>query len=326
MKISIIVPVYNVNLFLKDCLNSIINGISNEKNIELLLIDDGSNDTSEILVDEYSKKYQFIKSYHKSNGGLSDARNYGLLKASGEYVIFIDSDDMVDSREFNTILEKLEKFKGDILLWDAIMIDDKGKKLNSKLDDYYVHYGLSNNSKYTGLEIITLQLNEHFDFATTVWLGAYKRNFLIENQLWFEKGLLHEDEMWSIKTFITSEHIQYIDKVVYLYRQRNDSIMNKKNRNYEKNINDIIYIYSTLYSFIKWKISDTKLLKKINGNISRRYLHSLAKFDVYRYKKELKKINYLQLLKNSKRNIDKIRSMVLIISPKLYCKISKINN
>ena len=106
MQISIIVPVYNVSLYLEDCLKSIINGISNKKNIELLLIDDGSTDSSEILIDEYSKKYHFIKSFHKSNGGLSDARNYGLLKANGEYVIFIDSDDMVDSHEFNSILKK----------------------------------------------------------------------------------------------------------------------------------------------------------------------------------------------------------------------------
>lgn len=325
MKISIIIPVYNVERYLEKCLDSVINGIENKSNIEVLLIDDGSTDNSRNIVDKYSNEYSYVKAYHKENGGLSDARNYGLLIAEGDYIIFIDSDDEVNSELFKSVIKKIENSNCEILLWDAVLIDENGKIISSDFNNYFVHKELKCNTIYSGIEFIDLQLQAQKDFVTTVWLGAYKKSFLYDNQLLFEKGLLHEDEMWSIKVFINAEKIEYIGEKIYLYRQRNNSIMNKKNRDYNKNLKDIIYIYSTLYSYINWKIYNKKIKNEINSNISRRYLHAIGKFDGYKYKEELKKINYIQLIKNSSRMIDKIRGVVLKISPYIYCKISKSN-
>lgn len=325
MKVSIVVPIYNVEKYIDRCLNSIIKSIINYNNIEILLIDDGSTDNSKKKIDEYTKKYNFIKAFYKKNGGLSDARNYGLIKSSGDYVIFVDSDDEVNPIFFNRIIGELQKSNSEVVLWDAIIIDENGKKIDSSLNDYYMHKGLKNNNIYNGIELINIQLKAQSDLVTTVWLGAYKKDFIIRRQLFFEKGLLHEDEMWTIKVFLNANKVEYINKKAYMYRQRQNSIMNKKDKDYRKNINDIIYIYNSLYSYINWISFKNIKLDELKGNISRRYLHALSKFDIYRYKREKKKINFNELFKNSMRTIDKIRCLILKISPYIYCKISKIN-
>lgn len=325
MKVSIVVPIYNVEKYIDKCLNSLVKSIKNYDNIEILLIDDGSTDNSKKKINEYDKKYSFIKAFYKNNGGLSDARNYGLIKAIGDYVIFIDSDDEVDPILFNEIITKIEKSDSEVVLWDAMIIDENGKKNKSSLNDYYIHNGLKNSYIYSGIELINVQLKDHSDLVTTVWLGAYKKDFIIRRNLFFEKGLLHEDEMWTIKVFLNANKVEYINKKAYMYRQREDSIMNKQNKDYRKNVNDVIYIYNSLYSYINWISFQNIELNKLKGNISRRYLHALGKFDIYKYKREKKKINFNELFKNSIRTIDKIRCLILKISPYIYCKISKIN-
>lgn len=323
MKLSIIIPIYNVEKYLKKCIDSILPCIEKLSNFEILLIDDGSTDRSKDIADEYAEKYDFVKSFHKVNGGLSDARNYGLVEAKGDYVIFIDSDDEISTKEFKKVLDKVIKTDCDVILWDSIMIDEDSNISNSNENDYYIHKGLETNYKYTGVECIKKQLSDHSDYVTTVWLGAYKRDFLIKNCLFFEKSLLHEDELWSIKMFINACKVEYIKSKMYLYRQRNNSIMNKKDKDYSKNLNDIIYIYSTLYAYLDWKNVDKSLLLDIKGNISKRYLHALGRFNCYKYKRQLRLVNKKQLLNNCNNILNKVRCIVLIVSPYIYCKISK---
>lgn len=322
MKVSIIIPVYNVEKYLNRCVDSIILSIKNVKNVEILLIDDGSTDNSKNIVDNYDKKYSFIKSFHKKNGGLSDARNFGLLKSKGDYVIFIDSDDEISSSNFKKVLDKIITSDCDTILWDAIMINEESNIIESKENDYYIHSGLKTNLKYTGIECVKKQLLDHSDYVTTVWLGAYKKEFLFKNHLFFEKNLLHEDELWSIKMFVNAYKVEYIDSKVYLYRQRENSIMNKSDKNYIKNLNDIIFIYSTLFAYLEWKNIDSSSLRAIKGNISRRYLHALGRFNAYKYKKQLRLINKKQLFNNCNRIIDKIRCILFMFMPYFYCKIS----
>ena len=93
MKVSVIVPVYNVEKYIKKCLNSLVNQTLDE--VEIVVVNDGSPDNSQKIIDEYTKKYKNIKSYVKKNGGLSDARNYGIKKATGKYISFVDSDDYI---------------------------------------------------------------------------------------------------------------------------------------------------------------------------------------------------------------------------------------
>ena len=322
MKLSIVIPIYNVKEYLSICLNSIINSID-KKNVEILLIDDGSNDGSESLVDYYDNKFNFIKGFHKTNGGLSDARNYGLIQSVGEYVIFIDSDDFVDSSKFKRILNKLNHFHGDVLLWDAQIVNKEGEFINTSENNYYSHMGLEEGKKYSGLDVVMYQLDNHNDFVTTVWLAAYNREFLISNQLWFERNLLHEDELWSIKIFLNANVIEYVKERMYLYRQRMGSIMKKKDFDKSKNILDLIYIYSSLYAYIDWKITDKNLAKIIKSNISKRYLHAMAINDISRYKYLYKRIKKCEILVNCSGTVNILRAIVLLLSAKFYVFLSR---
>lgn len=129
IKFSIIVPVYNVERYLSRCIESLIN--QTYSNIEILLIDDGSSDQSPEICDEYSKKYGNIVVYHKKNGGLSDARNYGLERASGEYILFVDSDDYINKdscQSFYSYLKEHDKHRIDIVSGNIVRLEESKKK------------------------------------------------------------------------------------------------------------------------------------------------------------------------------------------------------
>ena len=114
MKLSIIIPIYNVERYLNKCIDSVIN--QNYDDYEVLLIDDGSIDYSGKICDRYSKEYSFIKTFHKSNSGLSDARNYGITRATGEYIIFVDGDDFLQENVLSKIAEYLKQNKCEIMI------------------------------------------------------------------------------------------------------------------------------------------------------------------------------------------------------------------
>lgn len=130
-KISIIVPVYNTEKYLKKCLDSLIN--QTFKDIEIVIINDGSTDNSEKIIKEYEQKYSDkIKSYKKENGGLSSARNYGISKANGEYIAFVDSDDYVDLEVFDKLKEEINK-KIDLIKIKLITVNNKYEQIK-KID------------------------------------------------------------------------------------------------------------------------------------------------------------------------------------------------
>ena len=105
--VSIIIPAYNCEKYISKCINSVVN--QTYKNIEIIIIDDGSKDNSSVLCDEYAKEYNFITVIHKENGGLSDARNYGLKNAKGKYIFFIDSDDFIDDNTLTVNVNRVRK-------------------------------------------------------------------------------------------------------------------------------------------------------------------------------------------------------------------------
>ena len=130
--ISIIVPIYKVEIYLRKCIDSIVN--QTYKNIEILLIDDGSPDNCGIICDEYAKKDERIKVIHKENGGLSDARNYGIEASTGDYIIFIDSDDYVSESMCENLLICALENNADIVScnFKEIYIDNNREKINKQ--------------------------------------------------------------------------------------------------------------------------------------------------------------------------------------------------
>lgn len=313
-RLSIILPIYNVEKYLESCINSIIKQ-SGFETYEVLLINDGSSDSSGYICDKYARNFSNIKAFHKENGGLSDARNYGLSKATGEYVLFVNYDDCLEINSLKELIIAASDSNCDILLADACCINETGNKINEKSNDYK-HRGLVDGKIYTGEEAIDVQLMSG-RFQTTVWLGVYRRNFLFENKLWFEKGILHEDELWTPRTMLLAKNVLYKEICFYQYRIRENSIMRSTNKNYTKNIQSLLYIFNKnerLYIAIK----NETLKRRLLDDWARRYLHAIALWNFTNYPNLLSKVDKRQIVKNSISMKNVIRAYIFYINPKLY--------
>lgn len=247
IKVSIIVPIYNVEQYCKECFESILN--QSLTNIEVLLVDDGSTDSSGLIAKEYADKYPDIFFYFKkANGGLSDARNFGMQHAHGEYLAFVDSDDYVTPAMF----EKLYK---EAKLYNANMVECEFKYVyeNDK-QDKIVHF-----PNYESLCDCLIKAYPN------AWNKIYKRTWINTLGVNFPKGLWHEDIEFYFKILPFVGHIPItIHEPLYYYRQREGSIMKTPNRK----ILDIHKIYANIYKYY----SENKLLTEYNDAIEYKYL------------------------------------------------------
>lgn len=213
MKVSFIVPVYNVEIYIDQCVRSIID--QTYKDFEIILVDDGSSDKSPGLCDRWSICDHRVKTFHKQNGGLSDARNYGLERASGEYVVFLDADDFWINNDSLAYLVKIvtDNFNPDFVGFNC---------------RYY--YSESNQYKDwvalpTGLQVLT-DNNRTLELLVqsgTVPMSAcfkiIKKDFLVNNSIFFIIGLLSEDIPWFIELLDKSRKCIFVNDYVYAYRQ-----------------------------------------------------------------------------------------------------------
>lgn len=238
--ISVIVPVYNVCDYLKEAIDSVLN--QTYKNLEIILVDDGSIDGSEDIIEEYSKKDDRIKCIHQKNQGLSAARNVGLENAHGEYVFFFDSDDYLHSQIFDILINVLNETNSDIVIASHC----KGEVVNSKWKEKS-YFGMNfevRDGKYWITENV-LYSNEYTSVdMCCAWGKLYKRK-MFDSTL-FPIGKLREDEFTTYKLFYMSQKIAYYGQPLYFYRQRDGSIMNKKS---DKNYRDC---YEALIDRIKY--------------------------------------------------------------------------
>ncbi len=193
ISLSVIVPAFNVENYLGRCLDSLLasDGI---ENTEIIIVDDGSTDSSGSIADSYSGRYDFIKSCHRTNGGLSAARNYGLAKASGKYVFFCDSDDRVLPEGFEKVLKFVENSDADVVLWDGTCAGDDDHTVTF-YDIILNHDGVESGKEVSGTDAMVRQVKDHGKIAMTCWLRAVRREYLLNNKILFEEGLIHEDEL-----------------------------------------------------------------------------------------------------------------------------------
>ncbi len=230
--ISVIVPIYNVEKYLTKCIESIIN--QTYKNLEIILVDDGSPDNCPIICDEYAKKDSRIKVIHKKNGGLSDARNYGMSLATGEYISFIDSDDYIDENMYEQMVTALIDNNADIV---SCAINDV---YNDKIETKNIKQELYNTE--LAIKDLLLEIN----LTQTVWNKLYKKE-IIEG-ITFEKYKINEDDFWTYQIIANSKRIITINKPFYYYIHRESSIMGQGYS--EKNLDGLEARYKQ-YEFIK---------------------------------------------------------------------------
>lgn len=210
--VSVIVPIYKVEKYLKKCVDSILD--QTYTNLEIILVDDGSPDNCPKFCDEYAKQDDRIKVIHKENGGLSDARNAGMKIATGEYVSFIDSDDYISCDFIETLYYTIKAENSDIVECDIVRFEDGTtpviEKENCDINSFSTEKGLS-------------MLMAESKFHQYVWNKLYKSD--IAFKIPFAKGKLNEDEFWTYQIFGQAERVTKINKPMYFYLQRSGSIM-----------------------------------------------------------------------------------------------------
>lgn len=218
--ISIIVPVYNVENYLKECIESLIN--QSYSNTEILLIDDGSTDNSGIICDEYQKVDSRITVYHKKNGGLSDARNYGIERMNGNYVTFVDSDDFISIYTLEIMYEVAINHNSDLVFTkNAVRFNDGDRVI------------VANNNNIEGITKLFSQddILEYSFYQKSNVTGAPGKLFskkIFEDGLRFPYGVYFEDLATTYKFIMRANRIVMIDTPLYAYRMRNDSIIHQK--------------------------------------------------------------------------------------------------
>lgn len=238
--ISVIVPVFNVENYLKACIDSILK--QTYQNIEIILINDGSTDNSANICNEYATNNEIIKVFHKINGGLSSARNMGIEKASGEFLAFIDSDDWIHENMLKTMLESAINSKAEIVSCNIALVDkDDQVKLysNHSIDTVY--------SKTQALKL--LYKNQHLNFS------ACNKLFKTElfHELRFTEGIIFEDMDLMYRLFNNANQIAYIHNPFYNYRHNSESILGKS---FSLNRCDGYYINKKMYDFYREHFND----------------------------------------------------------------------
>lgn len=218
MLVSLVIPVYGVEKYLKDCIDSVLK--QNIKDIEIILVDDGSPDKCPEICDEYAKKDARIKVIHKENGGSSSARNAGIDAAMGKYLMFMDSDDMWNEKEsVNGLIKAVEENTDiDMFLFSSLdYIEGKGFFKRKE------HYNLSDRTFETVTEYCDfLQTNGNFEVAA--YTKVFKRDFIVNNKLYFKNGIIAEDSEWMLRVLRRVGKVQIVNKPYYVYRQREGSI------------------------------------------------------------------------------------------------------
>ena len=231
-KITVIVPVYNVENYLNKCLDSIIK--QTYKNLEIIVVNDGSTDNSGTICQEYAQKDDRIVYIEKENGGLSDARNAGLDRMTGSYVTFVDSDDWVELDYIEVLYNKLIEYQADIAVGNYC-------KFNESDSNFYFH--ISGNyfeKRYDNVSVVDCLNNSNklLNSALIVAWGKIYRKEIITN-FRFPVGRVGEDALFNLKVLLSSKTIVYINKDAYIYRVRSGSISNTWD---EKWIRDCTYI------------------------------------------------------------------------------------
>ena len=214
--VSIIVPIYKVEPYLRRCLDSIVN--QTYTNLEIILVDDGSPDNCPQICDEYAAKDNRIVVIHKENGGLSDARNAGLDICRGEYVSFVDSDDWVADIYIEIMLKAINDNKATIAITDFF-------RTSQTFCSSFPYYDISHVEILNHIEATKKLWSEHISAFTTVWGALYKTNLF--KRIRFPKGRIHEDLYVSFQLLYTSNKTVFIDIPLYFYFFREDSITEK---------------------------------------------------------------------------------------------------
>lgn len=288
--VSFIVPIYNTEPYLPDCLESILNQSISK---EIILIDDGSTDNSLLIALEYSKKYDFITIIHNQNKGQSNARNKGLKIAQGEYIYFVDSDDYLIGDQLKYIYLTARKYDIDVVKLQA---QQQIEQNNLKSDIYLIHPATKNIEPDKG---IILNATDFLKNIVKNWIPAIcwsmiKRDFLEKNQLYFVENVKAEDQLFYIQLLTCSQDMRVLEigNIIYHYRLRPNSTVTSPNPQY---FLDHFIICELIKNWVNERHLSSEIIQCLNIIIARIYQSALV---IYSNFDELQKVNYQSYIRS----------------------------
>lgn len=262
MKVSVIVPIYNAETYLSECLESALGQTLND--IEIICVNDCSTDRSGRIIEEYADRDKRIRIVtNKNNGGLSYSRNQGLKAAEGKYVCFLDADDLLMDTALEELYKKAEEQRTDIIIFDAKMriesdrVSVKNTAFCAKADYPEVMSGVDYFRK----------AQEINDLRVPVWLQFWNRTSLDEMQLEFLNGILHEDNLFTYLALMQAKRVLCIRNIYYIYRRHDDSITLRGAD--ERYLISILEIYQQIMEY--WH----KQMKQGIDDVTRKYLQTI---------------------------------------------------
>lgn len=268
-EISIIVPVYNKEDYLGDCLESLIQ--QSFKNIEILCIDDGSTDSSSKIIEDYAKTDSRIKIFSQNNNGPGSARNKGIINSTGEYLAFVDADDWIELDTMEILYNNAKKYDSDLVLFNAIEhLPDN--KTNSRI---YFKDKIQQVFNYKQQK--NLVLNNYLIVCTKL----HKKTFIKDNDIYFSEFGLFEDVYFHIKSVILADKISYLDDILYHYRRTQSNTRQSKSIKSQKSfiffnlLEDIreLFVSNNIFAELEANYYDFKLteLSNLFQNIDSQY-------------------------------------------------------
>lgn len=314
IKFSIIIPIYNIENYVEKSIKSAIN--QTYTNVEIILVNDGSTDMSYEICLKYSEKDRRIKLINKEeNEGLSEARNTGLNEAKGDYIIFLDGDDFIDLDTLERIEKIIKLNKGVEIIVGNIKDSQVGIK---KLEKIYVK---ETEQIITGQEFLKKRIIKGTYYVSSC-RNIYDRRFLIKNQLYFKKGILHEDHEWTPRVFISSTKVLETNITFYNVVVREGSIT--RNNKMYKNAVDLIETVKYLEKYYS-QIEDESLQKLLKNRLVNTYLYAFQIGKLYKHKhKHL--IDKKFLKRNAYTIKTKLKVRLFLISKRFYYIINKTKN
>ncbi len=309
-RFSIVIPVYNVEKYLERCVTSMEE--QEFKDYEVILVDDGSTDGSGEICDRLALKNHKIRVFHRENRGVSSARNYGMDKADGEYVLFVDADDYVDHNFFQKLDHSL-KIHGDpeVAVYGGREEEGSKRKVLSPPET-------GKGSGVSGREYLLLCYKENH-LSNAVWTYACRKAFLKKFQLHFEEGIYHEDVEFIPRMLLCAERLVRVDMNPYHYCVRQNSISTQKHK--EKNVRDLFWVLHQQVQLADRQ--EPELRKWMRNGILNSYLNMVQEAEIYR--PEYRKYFRRRFLWGKAATVwNHMRVVLCTISPRLYCEVNDI--
>lgn len=272
MRLSIVVPVYNVEAFLRKCVDSLLAQNLPVTDYEIILVDDGSTDSCGPMCDAFAAEHGNIRVIHQQNRGLSGARNSGLAAATGQYILFVDSDDFLNPNVLGTLVGQMEELNLDILRFNYQDVNMAGEVFEpNKYSKPFVDYS---GEVCDGLTF----LNERLGFACYAWQFMAKTSLLHKEGNGFTEGLFFEDVEWTPRILLQAGRVASTDTIVYNYLFRPGSIA--RNTDMEKKrkaLRDKMTILEG-FSALKRQVRDDRWLRGMSAQITLSMLDAVGRF------------------------------------------------